>query len=272
MRSGRSNRGINRQKFVYFVLWLLIVDLCPVVAQKEMEIRGVKKTNDVFIQNPYDLGKNQFCIRKIYLNQHIVNENPQVSALAVSLETLDNYAPFTLRIVHRTHCQPLLLNHKDIEDKHSFSFVYIAFVEATLEWHVQDEKEAGVYLVEQYCDGIWTTQEEIPSSGRKTQATYTYTPTKFLRGNNVFRVMYKNARERFLSPTADYYYAPEPILFWPKVVKDSLTLSKRTYFEIINEDDEVLLKGTAKKIPLRRLPAGEYYIVLDGDTLPFVKR
>ena len=60
--------------------------------------------------------------------------------------------------------------------------------------------------------------------------------------------------------------------FFPEVVTDKMTLSDFAHFEILNELGEVILEGKGKVISLRLLKAGDYFIVLEDQEYPFVKK
>lgn len=58
---------------------------------------------------------------------------------------------------------------------------------------------------------------------------------------------------------------------YPNPVKDILTLSKSSNFEVMNHLGSVIIKGNSDKVDLSNLNSGVYYITLSRKTIKIVK-
>ena len=111
----------------------------------------------------------------------------------------------------------------------------------------------------------------IPSKGLFNGAAYVYYP-QYSEGGNKYRIKYELSSGRYLySMEMEHDHYPQQIFFSPRVVTDQMTFSQEADYEILRQG-KVILSGRAKSIPLRRLPPGDYAIVLDGKADTFVKK
>ena len=256
-----------------FLVLLLLFNLCPLLAQKTFTLKGICKGEDLWIQNPFLVGEDRFCIVHVRINGQTLVREPKLSALRIDLQHFSLYQPLKLVITHDPNCQPLVLNPEALSEKPAFRFLSVAIHGDSLIWQVRDEDKQGKYVVERLLqEDEWETLQTVPVERKGMERSYSIFPEQF-QGYNKFRVQYHASDKKVLSAEVENFHkGSEGIDFEPYLVKDKITLSESSYFEILNAKEEVILKGTTKVIPLRKLKPGDYYIVLQGELLPFVKK
>ncbi|MCY4418500.1 MAG: hypothetical protein OXB93_01475 [Cytophagales bacterium] len=264
----------SRIIFIFFFSALLSYGLS---AQKIYSLSGVYKGENLWVQNPFLPKTQEFCVQQVRLNGKTILKDIKLSAFQIDMDmylrSRNLYDPVRISLVHEEDCVPHVPNVEVISPDASFLFTSVFISADTLYWEVRDEAPKAEYLVERLQEvGRWEHQTRVPVDRIGMERSYFVIP-EFKTGLNKFRIRYISPdQEDILSMFTETHYAAKEINFYPLPVKDKMTLSKKTYFEILNLKNEVLLKGDVRVIPLRRLPPGSYYIVLDGRKYPFVKR
>lgn len=249
--------------------WLLVQSSLQAQAQ-EIRIQGRYRGENLFLQNPLHQSYDTFCINEVRLNGQLIVQAPRISAVEIKLQHLPQQAKVTILIRHKTRCQPKILNPEALKTvgKASFSTFYVQ--ENTLFWKVKDEEPDAQYIVEYLNGDTWDIEASLPKS--PDSSSYTYVPTTLVAGVNKFRIRYLSSTFYRYSTDIEILLKEKIITFSPQVVQDKMTLSERSYFEILNASQSLILQGETQVIPLRKLKPGDYFIVLDGKLYPFVKR
>lgn len=239
---------------------------------QELHLTGVFKGNGLYIQNPYNAQKKEFCVRSIHVNGKLSDANLNLTAIYLPFKGVDLYAPVTVKVTYGDSCTAKIVNKDAILYHSSFKFDSLVLNDSIMHWYTKGDRPEGKYQVEMLHYNEWEVVKELRSKGRFDGAQYVYFP-EHKDGGNKYRIKYELPNGRYLySAELEHFHYPEGITFSPKVVKDEINLSRATTYEILDADGEVILKGNGKKIPLRLLKPGDYSIVLEGEVDTFVKK
>lgn len=239
---------------------------------QETAITGVFKGQSLYVQNPYDRTSNEFCINRIHINSRLVDINLRLSALKLNFKSIDLFTPVSVKIDHKESCKPKIINPEAILFHSSFKFDSLFLNDSILTWTTKGDRHEGNFTVEQLRGDFWDPVEKLRAKGIFEGTQYVYFPVHH-DGGNKYRIKYSLPNGRFLySKEMEFVYYPEPVTFSPKVVQDRITLSRNAEYEIMNSGGDVILRGQAKEIPLRRLKPGDYFIHIEGMSESFVKK
>lgn len=254
-----------------FYLSLAVFGWCWHSYAQEVAITGVYQGKSLFIQNPLSQA-TQFCIREISLNGRPLTLNLKISAIEIDFAGTDLYTPVSIKIAHDSLCLPKIVNPQAIFWHSSFRFTAVSVSAEELKWSTRGEREQAVYVVEKLNGDTWLELAVMESKSQFAASEYIYLP-EHSEGSNKYRIRYTPPSGNYLySDEVEVVFYKEPITFSPKVVTNILTLSRSSPFEILDTNDNVILTGNSKEIPLRLLKPGTYYIVLDGNREAFVKK
>ena len=257
-------------RLLVWTLWCAEISAGWAQNMPEMHFQGLYNGQNVFLQNPLHRPSGAFCIEKVYLNDRLVAQMPRSSALEVRLSDLSMRAEVDIRIIHKATCQPQVLNPEVLSIVPLVRFEYLYVRDNKLCWKVMGEEAGARYQIEYVDNGVWEKEATIDIKAETSD--YVYAPTHFLPGVNKYRIQYISKNYRLHSSDVEILLDDKLITFSPSVVQDHMTLSEYTYFEILDAAEQVVIKGDGKRIPLRRLKPGDYFIVLEGKMYPFVKR
>ncbi|PIB35838.1 hypothetical protein BFP72_10760 [Reichenbachiella sp. 5M10] len=253
-----------------YVVWMLV--LVHVALGQDVHLTGVNKGESLYIKNPYLVDRESFCIQSIEVNGKVTQTNLRLTAIRLGFSDVELYSPVSIKISHADSCQPKIINPEAILYYSSFKFDSLVLNDSILHWYTKGDRTEGRFVVEQLSVDHWEEVMTIRAKGRFDGAQYAYFPEQ-KDGGNKYRIRYELPNGRYLySDEIEYYHYPDGVTFSPKVVTDFMYLSREARFEILNSQGEIILQGTAKKIPLRRLQPGDYSIVLEGDLDTFVKK
>ena len=258
----------GRSWAICLILWGVLDEGREVYGQRQsLRIEGVYQGENLFIQNPLD-EKGSFCIHDIQINGEEVLHEPKRSAIALDFTSYSLQTVLRVLITHRAGCVPLCLNAEVLRMGGGFAFTQVLLREDTLCFSVKGEAMGSAYAIERIYGEEWSLLMRILSKGA---STYCVLPT-WVEGHNKLRICYESGSLRRCSSGIEHIYQPPIITFFPEVVTDKMTLSNFAHFEILNEFGELILEGKGKVISLRLLKAGDYFIVLEDQEYPFVKK
>lgn len=258
----------------YVRKFLLIVILFSqfTVKGQETALTGVYQGNSLYIKNPYDAATDQFCIESISINKKEIDLDLKLSAIKLNFKNVDLFTPVAVKIRHKEGCKPRFINPESILFHSSFKFDSLFITDSLLMWRTKGDSREGVYLVEKLADSYWDEVSTVNAKGDFEGADYVYFPS-YDEGGNKYRIKYSLPNGRFLySQELEIYHYNEPITFSPKSVTDKITLSRHSDFEIMDAEGNVILSGSGREIPLRRLKKGDYRIYLEGYSDTFIKK
>lgn len=254
----------------YSILSLFVI-LNFYASGQELLLSGVFKGESIYIQNPYLVESNEFCIQSILINGKQKSLNLNLTAVRLNFNSIDKYSPVTVKIIHADSCQPKIVNPEAILYHSNFKFDSLVLNDSIMHWYTKGDRRDGAYKIEQLKNLYWNEVKTIRSKGRFDGAQYVFFP-EHKDGGNKYRIKYELPNNRYLySAELEHYHYPDGVSFSPRVVTDKMNLSKEARYEIL-KNGKVILSGVSKVIPLRRLSPGDYSIVLNGEEHSFVKK
>lgn len=253
---------------IYAGLILLSLDL---FAQEEYTVTGEYQGRNIYVQNPLSPDQINFCTKEVYLNQKLILRSPKTSAFVIDLSGLKIGDPVFIKIVYSTGCSPKIINPQVIRSKSKFRFINESADAISLNWSTSGELPDGMFYVEHYVQKKWITMAKVPGKGSFENNQYVLRPEHHT-GENKYRIRYQqNDGKIFFSKVFEYFNDVEPVSFYPTMVKDKITLSRETSYEIHDSKGNEILRGKAKEINLPTLKPGLYYLYIDNRKEKFVK-
>lgn len=257
---------------VRYLCLIGFLTLSHLVDAQEIVLTGVNKGEAVYVKNPYVISKAGFCVQSIFVNGKKSNANVNLTAIRLNLDEVELYSPVHIQVMHADSCQPRIVNPEAVLYYSSFKFDSLVMRDSVLHWYTKGDRRDGKFIIEKLKNQYWDEVQVVRPKGRFNGATYAYIP-ELADGGNKFRIKYELPDGRFLySEEIEYYYYPQGVTFSPKVVTNMMYFSREARYEIMNSSGEIILQGTAKEIPLRRLEPGDYSINLEGELDTFVKK
>lgn len=239
---------------------------------QETLITGVYQGHSLYIKNPYNKELGKFCINSIKVNHREIDIDLKLSALKLDFKEWDLFSPVVVRVYHDEVCKPRFVNPEAILFHSSFKYDSLFISDSLIMWHSKGDKKEGLYTIEKLADDYWEEVSTIRAKGDFEGADYIYFP-EYDVGGNKYRIKYSLPNGRFLySKELEIFHYNEPITFTPKSVTDIITLSRYSDYEIMDLEGNVILSGSGKVIPLRRLKKGDYMIYLEGYSDNFIKK
>lgn len=237
-----------------------------------VELTGVNKGEDLYVKNPYLISQAGFCVQEVYVNGQKNNMNLNLMALRIKLDDVAMYSPVHVKIIHADSCQPRIVNPDAILYYSAFKFDSLVMKDSVLHWYTKGDSRSAKFVVERLKADFWDEVTEVRPKGRFNGAEYVFVP-ELKDGGNKFRVRYELPNGRYLySQEIEYFHYPSGVTFSPRVVTNMMYFSREARYEIMNSEGEIILQGTAKEIPLRRLQPGDYSILLEGELDSFIKK
>lgn len=238
---------------------------------QEVLLSGVYKGEGLYIQNPYDADSGEFCIQSIYINGKKTKTNLSLTAVRLTFKDVDLYTPISVKIIHGDSCKPRIINPEAVLYHSNFKFDSLVLNDSIMHWYTKGDRRDGKFIIEKLKGDYWDIVRTLRAKGRFDGAQYVFFP-EHTEGGNKYRIKYELPEGRYLYSTElEHYHYPEGVTFSPRIVTDKMIFSREASYEIF-KGDEVILKGKAKEIPLRRLEPGDYSIVIEGEEDTFVKK
>ena len=242
------------------------------LATNDIILNGLYHGENLLIQNPLSRTSGGFCIEEIYLNDHLILQNPGISAVELDLSHYQLYEPLTIRITHQDGCEPYLLNPADFVFKKEFAYEMLRADDSSVKWASSGEDSSSVHYVDKSIDGLWTQIGRVQARGGFGGAEYSFEVSHNF-GPNMYRLRYASTGGREVtSNPVEFLRISEPISFSPNSVVNTITLSQVAFFEIFDLEMNQITKGEGRIIELTGLSSGQYILVLDGVQHQFYKR
>jgi len=247
------------------ILYSLFVFLPWFLLAQGININGVYRGKDVFVQNPYTNMEGAFCIDYIIVNGKTVIEQPVTSAVKVDLSGFEIDAPVSIEVYHHTGCLPKILNPEVLDEGSSFEFIQITVDNASISWVTTGEMPGqGLYLIEKLKLDGWEPIDTIRGKGNLDNNQYSIGVDHYA-GDNKFKIIYRYQDERVESDEFEFYSDLDPISIYPENnVYDLISLSRPTDWVIKSYDGDLLLKGYGQDINVESLPYGEFILVIEN--------
>jgi len=261
-------------KLRFSVIILLLVFSFAVKAQEaNIELSGVYKGKNLYVQNPFAGNMKDFCAKDVFINGEKKLTNVQSSAFEVDLSHLKMGDAIIIKITHLSDCKPKILNPQVIRNDHAeFQFVSFNVSDKKIDWSTKGESSGNKMFVQQFTRGQWVNIKEITGKGLPTTAEYVH-PALHHAGINKYRIKYLDVHGKVVySHAAEFNSTEEDITFYPTRVTNTITLSRATDYEIMDSYGNVVKKGHGDKIDCVDLKTGVYYLNMHNQTEKFLKK
>ncbi len=259
-------------------LYLLLVVLLPVTAFSEDRIvlNGVYQGSDVYVQNPFSGQGVSFCVFEVRVNGEVTSDEVNSSAFVIDMAIMGINVGDEIEVVisHKKGCEPRVLNPEVLNPRSTFEIQSIAVSDnGVLKWNTSGESGELPFYIEQFKWNKWVKSGEVTGAGTPGDQQYEYKlePHSGLNSVRVRQTDYRG--ESRTSPIVEFKGPDEPVVFGPDKVKDMVSFSQPTTYEIFDEYGNLAKKGFGANINLEELENGTYYLNYDrsfGET--FKKR
>ena len=237
----------------------------------EIQIKGVYQGKNVFVQNPYNVERKEFCTREVYVNGVKVLSSIRNSAYSINLSNLEMGAPVNIKIVYSDDCAPRIINPYVLQSDENYTFNHLAVEEKQINWILNEDVLAGRFIIEKYTENYWKPVASTPVV--LNEKNYKTSIEPFLEnGTNKFRIKYLSPKEQvFISKNIELKISLE-LTSISQDLSNKILLSKETTYEIIDEEGNKIKDGKGKEIAISNLNPGVYYINYDNRSEKFLKK
>lgn len=254
-----------------YILNIFLFFLVFSASAGEIEIKGVYQGKNVFVQNPYNVEKKEFCTKEVYLNDVKILSAIRNSAFSINLSNLEIGSSVHIKIVYSEDCQPRIINPYVLQGAENYTFNAVAVADQIIKWSLNEPVLSGRFIIEKYSENYWkpvTTAAVVLN-----EKEYSVTLAPFIQnGTNKFRIKYLSPKEQvFISKNIEYYSAAQQISL-NNDTSNRILLSKETSYEIIDADGNKIRDGKGKEIAISNLHPGTYYLNYENKSEKFLKK
>ncbi len=266
-------RYIVKYKSVFFIFFILSF----VKLQAQMQIKGIRKNENLYILNPALPDTTDFCIDSIYINNHKIKTETASSAFELDFEMLGITKNELLEIViyHKKNCLPKIINPDVVKPQSTYQPVSMELKNDTLYWTTKNEHGKLMFFVEQYRWKKWQPAGQILGHGTPDLQHYKI-KVNLHSGTNKFRIKQVDYTGRAnLSSELIYESLLPKVEFSPgdgKKVSRIIEFSAKTDYEVYDYFGELIFFGCANKIDVSDLESGTYFIKYDNTIAKFIRR
>lgn len=261
------NSRILRKGVIHFSFFVISFTLNAGV----INLDGTYQGENVYVQNPYNSGKNAFCIQEVTINDNPFTEFNS-SAFEIPLDDYNKGQYLNIKIKHNDDCRPRILNAEVIRSKSTFEIISLKADENSLKWTTNNESNQEPLIVEQFRNNKWVVIGKVIGKGPEGYNNYNFEVNHF-SGANKYRIKQKDLGNKYrYSDILTHKSKKQPIDWFPKRVENEINLTAKTQFEIFDGAGNKLRSGFGNKIDVTDLPVGSYYLNIDNKTLKFTKK
>lgn len=266
-----------KKKVLFLIIAFFSLHL-SLFANKELLISGIYQGENLFVVNPFSPNGVGFCVSEVLVNGQMSTDEIQSSAFEIdlSLYGLEIGSKLDIVIKYKENCSPEILNIEAVSPKTTFEIKSINLdKKGNLTWTTTNENGSLPYIVEQKKWSKWVRVTKIEGEGNKTINRYTC-KVSFHSGENIFRVRQTDAtRQSRVSQEVKLTALIPAVTFQPGnngKTKDYITFSAETNYEIFDYYGKLMTRGKDKKVDVRKIPKGKYFINYDNKTETFIKK
>ena len=253
-----------------YTLLFLILMISTFSFSNEMELEGVYKGKNLYIQNPFS-DKGGFCIQQIKVNGKITDDEIESSAFEIDFKKMNLKYGDALNIIitHKDACKPQIVNPEDIEPKEVFYIRNISLVKSNekLKWQAKGKIKAGNFIVQQYR---WKQWVDITTVKAKISEDFkNYEAQVYLHGGrNIFRIKQidKNTKKEEFSKKKIIEVDKFPVTFLLTEITTMVLFSDKTFYQVFDEFGNKVLQDYGNKIEMLTMKNGKYFINYDQET------
>ena len=236
---------------------------------------GIYLGKNLYVQNPFSESGIGYCVYEVTVNGQTTTDEINSSAFEIDLShygfKLGDRITITLK--YKKGCIPKVINMEAIKPKSSFK-VKSSKIDKNgiLHWTTEGELGSLPFVVEQFRWNKWITVGEVEGKGTPSLNSYSLNVRPH-SGENKLRISQTDFSENTnLSPIIRYVSTQAPISFTPEKVKDKISFSAPTLYEIYDNYGSIVFKGFGDEINVKELQSGHYYLNYDNKMGSFQKK
>ena len=239
----------------------------------ELVLKGKYNGKNIFVRNPYNNETESFCTNKVFVNDRLIFDGPQLSAYQVDLSHLNLGDLVVIRVEYKNDCEPVVLNPQAISFTTGFQYITAQADNNSLLWSTKGELPQGSFEIEQLrVKKGWTVMNHVEGKGEQHNNQYSIAPNHF-PGDNRYRIKYtSHDGTEYYSVEFAFTSSEDPITFSPETVTTKITLSKPTEYFITDMNGNEIIKGKGNEISLQDLRPGLYYLNIENRAERFIKK
>lgn len=239
-------------------------------------LEGTYQGKNLYVQNPFAGSGVGFCTFEVTVNGDVTTDEINSSAFEVDLSNFDLEIgdEVVVKIKHKDDCKPKVLNAEVLKPKSTYEIQNIEILkgDSILKWSTKGETGQLPFIIQQYRWNKWIRIGEIQGKGSPKKHSYEY---KFNphSGKNKFRIIQEDYTGKVRpSKSVTFRSKSKELQFSPKKVKEEIVFTGETMFEIYDQYGNVVKKGFSKKVNVKNLKDGVYYLSYDNKTEKFIKK
>ena len=238
-------------------------------------LEGHYQGKNLYVQNPFAGSGVGFCTFEVTINGEVSTDEVNSSAFEIDFTAalLKIGDPVIVKIKHKDDCKPKVLNPEVLKPKSTFEIVNMNISkDGVFEWTTSNETGKLTFVVEQFRWNKWIKVGEVDGVGTSAENKYEF-KIEDHSGENKFRVKQVDysGKPRY-SQAARFVSTKEVVTFTPIKVKDIITFSSETLFEIYDSYANIVKKGYGSSVDVTNLKKGIYYLNYDSKSETFVKK
>ena len=159
-------------------------------------LTGQYTGKNLYVQNPI-LPDNRFSTEEVFVNETLVLSNPMTSAYTIDLSHLRMEQQVEIRIVHKKHFKPRIINAHVIRDQkitvsESYAaveniFRWINVDGTTIRWLTHGEKGGGTFEIQRAVKEKWQTLDRVAAIPEADEFIYRFS-VDHQQGYNTYRI------------------------------------------------------------------------------------
>lgn len=264
------------RKILFGSLFLLAGTMA--FGQSRLTVEGNYQGKNLYVQNPFASNNVGFCTIKVMVNGKTTSDEINSSAYEIdlSLHNLKVGDALTVVIEHKVDCTPKVLNAEVLKPRSTYQVVDGTMKvddNGKLMWKTKNENGKLTFYIEQYIWNKWIVVGEVDGAGTPTENSYEFQLDPH-SGENKVRVTQVDYTGKRNPSVAKTFTNPgiKPVDFNPKTVKDKITFTAKTRYEIYDSYGNIVKKGYGDMVDCSNLKKGAYYINYDCKDSQFVKK
>jgi hypothetical protein len=225
---------------------------------------------NIYVQNPFAGNGEGCCVTKVEVNGEVSDCSITAGAFEIDLAKLDlkHEDPFTIKITHKTDCQPKFLNPINNGPRHTVQFSGVKIKQNILFWTAEEVKTDSCFYIEQYRWNRWIVVGQVDTTTSNVSVV-----NHLHSGENKFRIKQFHKSDRpTTSNSVTVMTDTEKITFDKKYNNfNRIDFTRETPYQLYNTDGEIVIEGDSNQIDLFELPNGTYYLNFDSTTGKIIK-
>ena len=247
----------------------------PLGAQQSLELGGLYQGENLLVINEPGPDGVGFCCYEVRVNGLLTADAVNSHAFEVDLvaQGLPLGKGVSVSLQHRSGCRPRVLNPEVIQPSAGFQLIsFDAAPSGEIQWVTADEHGRMPFVVQQYKWGKWVDVVRLDGRGGPQEQRYSAS-VEPVRGENLLRLTHL-APDGTLEVKGEARFegdVPEVTMTYD-ARSETLTFSRHTQYELVDEFGTVVLSGVGTQATLRYLARGEYFANFGAGTELLKKR